>query len=52
MNDEGTAPYYVTGVLRQKNMAPQKEQITAPEKIELSYEEIANLSDAHSSKHW
>ena len=38
-------PYYVTGTPRQKNMAQMKEQIKAP-KIELSYEETANLSDA------
>ena len=28
-------------------MAQMKEQIKAPEKIQLSNEEIANLSDAH-----
>ena len=28
-------------------MAPMKQQIKAPEKIQLSNEEIANLSDAH-----
>ena len=32
-------------------MAQMKEQIKAPEKIQLSNEEIANLSDAES-KHW
>ena len=31
---------------RQRNMAQVKEQIKAPEKIQLSNEEIANLSDA------
>ena len=30
----------------QKNMAQMKEQSKAPEKIQLSDEEIANLSDA------
>ena len=39
------APYYVTGMLRQRNMAQMKEQIKTPEK-ELSNEKIANLSDA------
>ena len=29
-----------------------KEQIKTPEKIELSDEEIANLSDAQFKKHW
>ena len=38
-------PYYVTGTPRQKNMAQMKEQIKAP-KLELSDEEIVNLSDA------
>ena len=33
-------------MLRQKNMAQMKEQIKAPEKIQLSHKEIANLSDA------
>ena len=32
-------------MLSQKNMAQMKEQIKAPEKIQLSDEEIANLSD-------
>ena len=41
-----SAPYYVTGAPRQKNMAQMKEQIKAPEKIQLSSEEIANISDA------
>ena len=31
--------------MRQRNMAQMKEQIKAPEKIQLSDEEIANLSD-------
>ena len=44
-NTQGSAPYNVTGVPRQKNMAQMKEQIKAP-KIELSSEEIANISDA------
>ena len=39
------APYYVTGVPRQRNMAKMKEQIKTPGK-ELSDEEIANLSEA------
>ena len=38
-------PNYVTGTPRQK-MAQIKEEIKAPEKIQLSDEEIANLSDA------
>ena len=45
VNTEGSAPYNVTAVLRQKNMALMKEQIKAPN-IQLSDEEIANLSDA------
>ena len=36
---------------KKKYMAKMKEQIKAPEKIQLSNEEIANLSDA-GSKHW
>ena len=40
-------PLYVTGAPRQKKKKAQmKEQIKAPEKIQLSNEEIANLSDA------
>ena len=39
-------PLYLTDVPRQKKMAPMKEQIKAPEIIQLSHEEIANLSDA------
>ena len=41
-------PYYLTGKLRQKKKKAQmKEQIKAPgKKIQLSNEEIANLSDA------
>ena len=35
-----------SGTPRQKKMAQMKEQIKAPEKIQLSDEEIANLSDA------
>ena len=38
-------PYNIAGAPRQKNMAQMREQIKAP-KIELSNEEIANLSDA------
>ena len=34
-----------TGMLRKKNMAQMKEQIKAPEKIQLSDKEINNLSD-------
>ena len=45
MNTYGSAPYNVTGALRQRTMAQMKEQIKVP-KIELSDEEIANLSDA------
>ena len=36
----------VTGAPRERNMAQMKEQIKTPEKIQLSDEEIANLSDA------
>ena len=37
-----------TGAPRQKKeMAQMKEKIKAPEKIQLSNEEIANLSDGH-----
>ena len=36
----------VTGVPRLRNMAQMKEQVKAPEKIQLSDEEIANVSDA------
>ena len=39
-------PYYVTGEPRQKKVAQRKEQVKAPEKIQLSDEEIASLSDA------
>ena len=39
-------PYNITGVPRHKNMAQMKEQIKAPEKIQLSNEVKANLSDA------
>ena len=42
---KGSAPYNVTHVLRQRNMAQIKEQIETPEK-ELSNEETANLTDA------
>ena len=35
-----------SGTPRQKKMAQMKEQIKAPEKIQLSSKEIANLSDA------
>ena len=43
-----SAPYYVMSGPRpkKKKMAQMKEQIKAPEKIQLSNEEIANLSDA------
>ena len=40
------ALYYVTGAPRQKNMVQMKEQVKAPEKMQLSNEEIASLSDA------
>ena len=39
-------PLYVIGVPRQKKMTQMKEQIKAPEIIQLSSEETANLSDA------
>ena len=41
-------PLYLTGTPRQKKkqMAQMKEQIKAPEKIQLRNKEIANLSDA------
>ena len=39
-------PLYVIGMPRQKKMTQMKEQIKAPEKIQLSDEDIANLSDA------
>ena len=45
-----SAPYYVMSGPRpkkKKKMAQMKEQIKAPEKIQLSDEEMANLSDAH-----
>ena len=45
VNIESCAPYNVTGLPRQRNMAQMKEQIKTSEK-ELSDEEIANLSDA------
>ena len=34
-------------MVTKKKKAQVKEQIKPPEKIQLSYEEIANLSDAH-----
>ena len=39
-------PLLLTGTQRQTNTAQMKEKIKAPEKIQLSNEEIANLSDA------
>ena len=48
-NTYGSALYYVTGTPRQKKKkkkAHRKEQIKSPEKIQLSNEEIPNLSDA------
>ena len=39
-------PLYLTGAPRQKKMAQMKQQIKAAQKIQLSNEEIANLSDA------
>ena len=39
-------PYNLTGAPRQRDLAQMKEQIKAPEKTQLSYKEIANLSDA------
>ena len=38
-------PLRLTGALRQRNMVQVKEQIKAPEKIQLSDEETASLSD-------
>ena len=38
--------FHGSGTPRQKKMAQMKEQIKAPEKIQLSDEKIANLSDA------
>ena len=38
-------PLYLTETLIQKKLAQVKEQIKAPEKIQLSNEKIANLSD-------
>ena len=45
-NTYGFAPYNITGMQRQRNIAQIKEQIKAPEKIQLSDEEIANQLDA------
>ena len=39
-------PLYLTGAPRPKKMAQMKQQIKAPEIIQLSSEQIANLSDA------
>ena len=39
-------PLYVTGAPRGEKMSQMKEQVKAPEKIQLSNKEIANLSDA------
>ena len=39
-------PLYVTGTPRQKKVAQMKDQIKAPEKIQLNHKELANLSDA------
>ena len=36
----------LTGAPKQKKLAEMKKEIKAPEKIQLSYKEIANLSDA------
>ena len=38
--------FHGSGTPRQKKMAQMKEQLKAPEKIQLSNKEIANLSDA------
>ena len=38
-------PLYPTGAKTKKKMAQMKEQIKAPEKIQLSDKEIANLLD-------
>ena len=42
----GQYHYYLTVAPRQRYMSQMKEQIKAPEKIKLSDQEIANLSDA------
>ena len=44
VNTLGSAPYYETDTARQRYKVQIKEEIKAP-KIELSYEETANLSD-------
>ena len=47
VNTQGPAPYYITGKPRPKTKKTQmKEQIKAPEKIQLSDGEIVSLSDA------
>ena len=46
VNTWGSTYYYATDAPQQKNMAQTNEQIKALEKIQLSDEEIANLSDA------
>ena len=45
VNTQGSDPYYITDSVKHKNMAQMKKRIKAP-KIELSDEEIANISDA------
>ena len=50
MNTSDPAPYDVTGVAGQTNMAQMKEQIKA-QKIETNDEKIANLSGAEF-KNW
>ena len=46
VNTQGSAPLHTRHAKTKKQMAQMKEQINAPEKIELSDEEIANQSDA------
>ena len=44
VNTKGSALNYISGASRQRNMAQMKEHVKAPEKIQLSDEDIANLS--------
>ena len=44
VNTQGSTPYHITGVPRQRNVAQMKEQIRTPRK-ELRDEEVDNLSD-------
>ena len=45
-NTKDSSPYNITITMRQKSMTQMKEQIKAPEKAQLSDEEIVNLPDA------